>query len=240
MADSRLQCDQTTRHLPNVDDHPATDGQAVRAIDKALLGGEPHRVGRFQYRYDSGEWTWSDTVARMHGYEPGAVEPTTEIVLSHKHPEDLARVKGLLQQSAAPFSSRHRIRTTTGETRNVVVVGDAVTDADGAIVATRGFYVDITDSVYAELQQSISDELEVIVSHREVIDQAKGMLMAIYQLSADAAFAILVWRSQELNIKLSTVADRLVAELPSLLNARPVPRAAIDHYLLSLIPPTKG
>jgi hypothetical protein len=176
----------------------------------------------------------------MHGYEPGEIEPTTELVLSHKHPDDLARVKGLLQQSVAPFSSRHRIRTTTGAIRNVVVVGDPVTDADGRTVATRGFYIDITDSFNADLQQSITDELQVIVSHREVIDQAKGMLMLIYQLSADAAFAVLVWRSQELNVKLATVAEKLVAELPDLVNAHPAMRAPIDHYLLTLTLPKEA
>ncbi|MGO8848972.1 PAS and ANTAR domain-containing protein [Mycobacterium sp.] len=239
MADSRKQRDQTNmdRRSPTDDDYPATNGHAVRAIDKALLGGAPQRVGRFEYRYDDDTWTWSDTVARMHGYEPGEIEPTTELVLSHKHPDDLARVKGLLQQSAAPFSSRHKIRTTTGEIRTVVVVGDAVTDADGRTVATRGFYIDITESFKADLQESINGELQVIVSHREVIDQAKGMLRVIYQLSADAAFAILKWRSQELNVKLFTVAQKLVAELPDLLNAHPVMRAPIDHYLLTLTPP---
>jgi PAS domain S-box-containing protein len=238
MAESGKQVDQITLARSRTDDDvPATDGQAVRPLDKALLGGEPQRVGSFEYRYDSGAWTWSDTVAKMHGYEPGEIEPTTELVLGHKHPDDLSRVKGLLQQSAAPFSSRHRIRTITGETRKVVVVGDAVTDPDGRVVATRGFYIDITDSFNADLQQSISDELQVIVSHREVIDQAKGMLMAIYQLSADAAFAVLKWRSQELNIKLSAIAEKLVAELPDLLKTHPAARAPIDHYLLTLTPP---
>jgi PAS domain S-box-containing protein len=240
MADSRNQVDQTTvDRLPTNDDHPTTNGHAVHVLDKALLGGEPQRVGRFEYRYDSGAWTWSDTVARMHGYEPGEIEPTTELVLSHKHPDDLARVKGLLLQSVAPFSSRHRIRTTTGEIRKVVVVGDPVTDANGRIVATRGFYVDVTESFNADLQQLISDEVQVIVSHREVIDQAKGMLMVTYQLSADAAFAVLVWRSQQLNVKLSTVAEQLVAKLPDLVNAHPAMRAPIDHYLLTLTPPQK-
>jgi PAS domain S-box-containing protein len=235
MADSGNQLDQTAvDRLPTDDDYPATDGHAVRAIDKAPLGGEPQRVGRFEHRYDDGAWTWSDTVGRMHGYEPGEIEPTTDLVLSHKHPDDLARVKGLLRQSVAPFSSRHRIRTTTGEIRKVVVVGEPVTDADGRTVATRGFYIDITESVHADLQQSISDQVQVIVSHREVIDQAKGMLMAIYQLSADAAFAVLRWRSQELNAKLFTVAEKLVAELPDLLNSHSGKRAPIDHYLLTL------
>jgi PAS domain S-box-containing protein len=238
MADSDDSASQKQLdRLATDDDRPATDGQPVRGIDQALLGGAPQRVGRFEYRYDTDTWTWSDTVARIHGYQPGEVEPTTELVLSHKHAHDLARVKGLLHQSAAPFSSRHRIRTTTGEIRKVVVVGDPITDADGHVVATRGFYIDITEGFNADLQETISDKVQAIVSHREIIDQAKGMLMAIYQLSADAAFEVLKWRSQEHNIKLATVAQRLVSELPDLLNANPATRRPIDHYLLTLKPP---
>jgi PAS domain S-box-containing protein len=240
VADSRNQVDeQRPMVAPSLVEAngPATDGQEVRAIDKALLGGKPQRVGRFEYRYDDDTWKWSDAVARMHGYEPGEVEPTTELILSHKHPEDLDHVKRLLAQSAAPFSSRHRIRTTTGEIRKVVVVGEPVTDADGRVVATRGFYIDVTESFDADLQNSISVELPVIVSHREVIEQAKGMLMVIYQLSADAAFELLKWRSQELNVKLFSVAEKLVFELPVLLAAHPAMRAPIDHYLLTLKPP---
>ncbi|MCW2551456.1 MAG: response regulator with putative antiterminator output domain [Mycobacterium sp.] len=201
------------------------------------MGGSPQRVGRFEYHYDSDTWTWSDTVAVMHGYEPGRVQPTTELVLSHKHPADLAEVKGLLQQSAAPFSSRHRIRTTTGELRNVVVVGDAVTSADGRIVATRGFYIDVTESVNAELERSVSDKLLRIVASREVIDQAKGMLMMTYQVDADAAFGILRWRSQELNVKLAWIAEKVVAELPALMSAHPGVRVPVDHFLMTLTPP---
>jgi PAS domain S-box-containing protein len=220
------------------DDRPSTDGQAAQPIDQALLGGAPQRVGRFEYHYDSDTWTWSDTVAVMHGYEPGQVRPTTELVLSHKHPEDLAQVKGLLQQSAAPFSSRHRIYTTTGALRSVVVVGDAVTDDDGRIVATRGFYIDVTESLQAELEQAVSDKLQLIVAHREIIDQAKGMLMMTYQIDAAAAFGILRWRSQELNVKLLAIAGRMIADLPALLNeVHPGVRIPIDHYLMTLTPP---
>jgi PAS domain S-box-containing protein len=203
-------------------------------LDSALLGGPPQRVGTFEYRYDTDTWTWSDTVAKMHGYEPDEVQPTTELVLSHKHPDDLAHVKALLKQSSAPFSSRHRIRTTTGETRRVVVVGVAVTDPSGRTVATRGFYVDITEAFHADLQQGVGDELQVIVAHREVIEQAKGMLMAVYAVSAEAAFSILKWRSQELNVKLHDVAAKLVADLPSLLQSNLTARTPVDHYLMTL------
>jgi ANTAR domain/PAS fold len=210
------------------------NGHRPAALDKALLGGSAQKVGRFEYRYDTDEWTWSDVVSRMHGYEPGAVGLTTELILSHKHPDDVAKVRGLLSHSSAPFSSRHRIHTTTGEERQVVVVGDAVTDDDGRIVATRGFYVDITDDYHTDVQQRIDDDLHAILANREVIDQAKGMLMLIYDLNADTAFDVLRWRSQELNVKLHTVARRLIKDLPSILLTSPGSRAPVDHYLMTL------
>jgi len=211
-----------------------TDGPAPGGLDSALLGGPAQHVGTFEYRYDTDAWTWSDTVAKMHGYEPDEVQPTTELVLSHKHPEDLAHVKALLKQSSAPFSSRHRIRTATGETRRVVVVGAAVTDPEGRIVATRGFYVDVTKAFDADLQQQVGSELDVIVAHRAVIEQAKGMVMAIYDIDAECAFGIMVWRSQKLNVKLHDLAAKLVAELPSLLQSNRTARTPVDHYLMTL------
>jgi hypothetical protein len=209
-----------------------TDGVAPGRLDKALLGGAPQRVGRFEYRYDTDTWTWSAAVAGMHGYESD-VTPTTELVLGHKHPDDLARVKALLKRASAPFSSRHRIRTTSGEIRSVVVVGEAVTGDDGEVVATRGFYIDVTKSVRDEIEREITDKLDRIVADRAIIEQAKGMLMAAYDLDADAAFSILRWRSQELNIKLHDVANEIVTQLPSLLDAGRS-RGALDHFLMTL------
>jgi hypothetical protein len=214
-----------------------TDGQVPGPLDKALLGGVPQRVGRFEYDYTAGTWTWSDTVARIHGYDPGEVQPTTELVLSHKHPDDLASVKALLKQSVAPFSSRHRIRTNSGEVRSVVVIGEGVTDDQDNIVATRGFYVDVTEALEADVQRRISEELDVIVAHRAIIEQAKGMLMAIYDFDANSAFDVLRWRSQELNVKLHHVALEIVAQLPKLLRLSKGGRGAVDHFLISRATP---
>jgi PAS domain S-box-containing protein len=219
------------------EDESGTDGIAPGDLDKALLGGEPARVGRFAYNYNTDSWTWSRAVARMHGYEPGEIQPTTEIVLSHKHPDDLAKVKGLLKRTSAPFSSRHRIRTKTGEERSVVVVGEAVTDADGEVAATRGFYIDVTKSVEDAVQRAVTEELEEIVAHRAVIEQAKGMLMAVYDLHTDAAFDVLRWRSQELNVKLHDVAEEIVMQLPGLLDVQSRSRGAVDHLLMTLSAP---
>jgi hypothetical protein len=50
-------------------------------------------VGAFRFWFVGQRWEWSDEVARMHGYEPGAVVPTTKLLLSHKHPDDRAHVQ---------------------------------------------------------------------------------------------------------------------------------------------------
>jgi|SRR5215207_3263808 len=46
---------------------------------------------------------------------------------------------------------------------------------------------------------------------REAIEQAKGILMAIYGLDSDAAFSLLVWHSRRTRLPLRDLAARLVA-----------------------------
>ncbi len=73
------------------------------------------RVGSFQYLRAEDRWEWSDAVAQMHGYAPGQVQPTTAMVMSHKHPDDAAAVAQLIEAMTGkgkPFSSRHRIIDT--------------------------------------------------------------------------------------------------------------------------------
>lgn len=211
-----------------------TVDEAPGDLDRALLAGKSQRVGRFQYDYGTDTWTWSDAVARMHGYEPGEVEPTTELMLQHRHPEDVANVTDSLTKTKAPFSGRHRIVTKAGDIRNVVVVGEVVKDDDGDVVATRGFFVDVTSAVKEDVQKGVTDELQNIVAHRAVIDQAKGMLMAIYDISDDAAFEVMRWRSQEMNVKLYDIATELVAQVPGLLAVRDNDQHPINRLLMTL------
>ena len=55
------------------------------------------------------------------------------------------------------------------------------------------------------------EELLAAVKTRDLIGQAKGMLMATEQVDADEAFAILVRASQRENVKVRDIAARLVA-----------------------------
>lgn len=200
------------------------------AVDLVLGLGDPQKVGRFAFFMHSERWEWSDAVARMHGYRPGEVQPSTELLLRHKHPEDRGQVAAVLEQvqRGKPFSSRHRIIDTAGHTRCVVVVGDRMLDDDGEMIGTSGFYVDVTES----LASDISNVLSAVADARARIEQAKGALMGAYGISAERAFDILVWRSQETNLKVRDLASRFLDAVASTASAET--RSAVDRALLTL------
>ena len=195
----------------------------------------PHRVGAFRFYFDDQRWEWSEQVQRMHGYQSGAVTPTTELVLSHKHPEDrdqIAQTIDTIRRTGQPLSSRHRIIDTGGKVRSVVVVGDQIHDERGRVVGTQGFYIDTTPDEL-EQQDQMAAQLAAIAENRAVIEQAKGVLMAAYGITADRAFEILVWRSQETNIKLRDLTTRFMDAI-STSHLSPESRSNVDHTLLTL------
>ena len=183
-------------------------------VDHALAGGDPQRVGSFRFYFADQRWEWSSQVAHIHGYEPGTVTPTTELVLSHKHPEDHGQVAATLEEirrTSQPFSTRHRIIDVAGKVHDVVVVADQILDDDGSVIGMHGFYVDVTPSL-RQAQELVTEAVSEIAESRGAIEQAKGMLMLVYSINADAAFDLLRWRSQETNIKLRLLVEQIIAD----------------------------
>lgn len=170
------------------------------------------RVGGFRYFARDDQWEWSDEVARMHGYEPGSITPTTALVLAHKHPDDRPTVTDLIEQVrqyGTPFSSRHRIIDARGVEHLVIVVADRWYDGDSP-AGISGFYVDITDEFNSDMQERLTEAVGAISARHAVINQAIGMLMLRYGVSAKSAFQLLSRLSQESNIKLRTIAEHVV------------------------------
>jgi len=167
------------------------------SVEQALTGGALQRVGWYRFYFADERWEWSTEVEQIHGYQPGTVTPTTELVLSHKHPDDYPHIAATLddiRRTHKPFSTRHRIITVQGDVRDVVVIGERFHDNTGEVVGTQGFYLDVTPSA-KQRQESISIALAEIADHRAAIEQAKGVLMYVYGIGPDAAFDILKWRS---------------------------------------------
>jgi PAS fold len=97
------------------DSSPLESGDA---LERAFAGGMAQRVGWYRFYFSDERWEWSPEVEQIHGYQPGTVTPTTQLVLSHKHPDDYEYIAATLddiRQSHRPFSTRHRIITVQGE-----------------------------------------------------------------------------------------------------------------------------
>ncbi|OBK15089.1 PAS and ANTAR domain-containing protein [Mycobacterium asiaticum] len=194
-------------------------------------------VGSFRFWFVGQRWEWSDEVARMHGYEPGAVEPTTKLLLSHKHPEDRAHVQDLLDyalRSGESFSSRHRFIDTRGQVHDAIVVADRMLDDEGAVLGTAGHYIDLTDTFDEARQEMLDEALPDLFENRAAIEQAKGVLMYVYRVTAEQAFRVLQWRSQESNTKLRALAKQLLEEVRSLPNPSTAAQGQFDHLLLTV------
>jgi ANTAR domain/PAS fold len=211
--------------------------ESAASAERALAGGLPQKVGWFRFHFADQRWEWSPEVERMHGYRPGEAFPTTEMVLSHKHPDDQGQVAATLREvvrTGRPFSARHRIIDVQGHVHEVLVVADRLLNKTGGVIGTHGYYVDVTPSTDREHQRSVSEAVAQIMETRSDIEQAKGMLMLIYHIDEVAAFDLLKWRSQECNVKLHAIAEQIVTDFLSLAYSDVLPpRSRYDRLLLT-------
>lgn len=214
---------------------------ARESADRGELAGEllavaTERTGWFRFYFDDQRWEWSDEVQRLHGYQPGTVSPTMELVLSHKHPEDRDIVAATIDRiihTRGVFSGRHRIIDTRGTVHPVIVIGDQFFDDHGAIIGTHGFYLDVSPSEQAR-EEVITARLDEITEHRATIERAKGMLMVIYDIDAEAAFDVLKWLSQHSNVKVRSLCERLCSDLRAVTASGIVDKTVFDHALLAV------
>ena len=181
----------------------------------ALAGGTAEPAARFRYDVVGDSWWWSPGMYALHGLDPDEVVPSTGLLLAHKHADDRARTEGTLRAVLAtgePFCCRHRIVDAAGRVRTVMSVGEGRRDEAGAVVAVDGYFVDLTDALHEFAAREAREAVARSAESRAVIEQAKGMLIAVYHLDADAAFELLCWSSQQTNITVRALAHGLVCE----------------------------
>lgn len=167
-------------------------------------------TGRFCYDVDTDTWEWDDKVYAIHGLPPGSITPTTELILRSKHPDDRERVRMLLKevtQTSMSCSLAYRLVREDGSERRVVLVGESTVSDSGS--KFEGFYLDLTPEFEEETEDATRSAFESL-EQRAVIEQAKGILMLVYGIDEQAAFAMLRWWSRNRNTKVRDLAQRLV------------------------------
>ena len=152
------------------------------------------------------------TVYLLHGYAPHEVPATTELILRHKHPDDVARALDVLEEavcSGAPFSCYHRILDVQDRVRSVLSVGRGLMGPDGRTEQLSGFFVDLTRVRHDETHEDAEAALLEIAQTRLVLEQAKGIVMVAAGCDADEALALLRDRSARERVKINVLARGL-------------------------------
>jgi len=187
-------------------------------------------VGYFTYTVEDDQWFWSDGIYDLHGYEPRSVEPSTELLLRHKHPDDRARAYEVLEtvvQDGRPFSCYHRLIDAKERVRSVLSVGRGVRGDRGTVEQVLGFFVDLTAVRRDETNREVEEALLRIAEHRSTIEQAKGIVMLATGCDPDRAFEVLREASTNGNVKLRHVAHGLVEAVGEGLAAEEATRAMV-------------
>lgn len=174
--------------------------------------------GSFRYLTQADIWWWSDDLYRIHGFEPGEVVPTTELLLAHTHPDDLGRVEhawraALDGGNRRAFALWHRLVDAHRRVRHVVLVGEADPAARPDDVEMRGYLVDLTDASRALTAREVDEAVRRSAMSRGAIEQTKGVLMAALGVDDETAFEILRRHSQNANVKVRELAHALLAGL---------------------------
>ncbi len=193
----------------------STDGPDVEHEEALAVGESPH-VGRFRVDLATNRWWWSDEIYALHGFERGDVVPSAELMAAHKHPDDRVEVDHVVRNAVAarePFSSVHRIVDAEGTVRTVAVVGRADRDDEGDPVTVTGYFVDLTAAQRSAGQAQATEAIRAAAASRGIIEQAKGVVMAVHGGGADDAFAALRESGSRREMRLRAVAEQLVAAI---------------------------
>lgn len=182
----------------NAYSYPPSDGQCL--------------AGTFYLDVATGRFEWSEEMFQIHGYSPGEVVPTLDLLLAHKHPQDREPIRQIIADLCSQGGQQaifHRVIDSLGREHRVLTAAETCGEA-GRITAVHGFTVDLSRTVESENRHAADEAIRGTYASREIIEQAKGIIMALRGGTPEQAFSILSGRSQNSNVKLAVVAAQLV------------------------------
>ncbi|MGW2093645.1 PAS and ANTAR domain-containing protein [Promicromonospora sukumoe] len=196
----------------DADTPPTTAGQILSALGL----GTDLLVGRYSVHLPSGRWWWSDEVYTMHGWDLSDVEPGLEALQARKHPDDrhrIVRTAADALRRGKPFATAHRIVTTTGETRSVLVTGRSALRPGDRTPELAGYVVDVTPGLDEAVRRTTDGAVQRAFVGQAGIEQVKGLIMAVRNLDEAAAGEVLAAEARRAGVTLRIAAGQVAAAL---------------------------
>jgi GAF domain-containing protein len=166
----------------------------------------------------------------LHAARTGELTMVADARVDDRWPDYLPRAveRGALSSLSVPLTVD--VDEQVSGALNVYARRAGAFDEDATAAATRfGPYAAVAaGNLYAyRSARAIADNLQVALESRAVIDQAKGVLIERFRITADQAFQLLAQASMNANRKVRDVAEHLVTT-GELLSAQP--RAGTDRH----------
>jgi len=214
---------------------PGVAWQGDERLVSRFSGRIDDRVGRFIGRPQSDRWVWDQKLVAILRYPAPVESVTLQTLLQHVVADERQLAADAFEaavEHGRPVAVSCRLYAADGTLRSVLITAevletepselsmdtsldvDTLSDHSGPWLA--GLLIDLTElrlsAIRAVTEQAVTEALR----HRAVVEQAKGIVMVVYRIDADAAFQLLRCHSQNSNTKLHVLAARLVAQVPDL------------------------
>ncbi|HEX6131127.1 MAG TPA: SpoIIE family protein phosphatase, partial [Actinomycetota bacterium] len=143
---------------------------------------EAGAMGTWEWRPTDGRVTWSESLERIHGLEPGSFGGTFEDFRRDIHPEDRDRVLGeirrVVEGGAAGYAIEYRIVRPDGRTRWLAASATVIREGEGAVLRLVGVCTDVTDRKEAERRLVAQHAVAAALAEAESVGAATPKLLA--------------------------------------------------------------
>lgn len=152
-------------------------------------------MGRWELDLRTGHAVWSDELYRIHGLEPGAVEPGVDVLLGVTHPDDRARIGELLERilehpdriPSEGITLEYRAVRPDGSVREVRAHGRIERDESGQPVRWMGPARDVTEQRRIERELHGHYALEQALRDWQTFDEGVVGLLRRLGIALDFA-----------------------------------------------------
>ena len=169
----------------DITDHKQVEEELRKSEARLNAAQQIASLGSWDRNLETGEKYWSDEQFRIYGYEPGAVVPTLELVMSHIHPDDLedfikVRTEDLKGRNNYP--QEYRIIRKDGSVRSIKQIATVERDDKGKSIRYFGTFQDVTEQ--KQIEQALKDSeheyrstLDAIGDVIHVVDESMCLVL---------------------------------------------------------------
>ncbi|MFJ8957747.1 SpoIIE family protein phosphatase [Lentzea sp. NPDC102401] len=133
------------------------------------------RIGGFEEEPHRGKVIWNSQLYALYGLRPGEAPVPLADIADHAHPDDLASLSGFLRNVLhhhRPASAAFRLQRAEGVIRHVRIIAEPVLDSQGALLAVRGAYQDVSAQHWTEVALSAAKD-QLAITAQEVLERNK-------------------------------------------------------------------